>query len=111
MKHPIFWGLGLGLCFVALHFAALEAQPQSDSASVPQYSGQKLIRPENYREWIFLSSGLGMNYNASAGSPEAFTNVFVPQWSYRQFLASGKWPDKAIFVVEERGSQTKGSEE
>src|ERR1700737_3143703 len=40
---------------------------------------------------------------------EMFTNVFVPQWSYRQFLANGKWPDKTIFVVEERGSQSEGS--
>jgi hypothetical protein len=38
-----------------------------------------------------------------------FTNVFVPQWSYRQFLATGKWPDKSIFVVEERQSETNGS--
>ena len=38
-----------------------------------------------------------------------FTNVFVPHSSYRQFLASGKWPDKTIFVVEERGSQSNGS--
>jgi quinol monooxygenase YgiN len=76
---------------------------------MPRYAGQNLIRPENYREWIFLSSGLGMNYNPSPEGHEMFTNVFVPQWSYGQFLASGKWPDKTIFVVEERGSQNKGS--
>ena len=109
MKQAIFWSLGLALCFVALRFAPIHAQPQNNDASMPQYTGQKLNRPENYREWIFLSSGLGMNYNASAGSPERFTNVFVPQWSYRRFIASGKWPDKSIFVVEERGSQSKGS--
>ena len=50
-----------------------------------------------------------MNYNPSPGSHEMFTNVFVPQWAYRQFLASGKWPDKAMFVVEDRESQHKGS--
>ena len=38
-----------------------------------------------------------------------FTNVFVPQWAYAEFVKSGKWPDKTIFVVEERGSETKGS--
>jgi hypothetical protein len=43
----------------------------------PQYSGDKLVRPDGYREWIYLSSGLGMNYNASAMGPELFTNVFV----------------------------------
>ena len=38
-----------------------------------------------------------------------FTNVFVPQWAYSEFLKSGKWPNKTVFVVEERGSETKGS--
>jgi hypothetical protein len=41
-----------------------------------------------------------MNYNVAAGDPETFTNVFVPQWAYREFVATGKWPDKTIFLVE-----------
>jgi hypothetical protein len=104
MKRIIFLSLGLALCLAVLH-----ARPQDSNNPMPRYSGQNLIRPENYREWIFLSSGLGMDYNAAVGGPERFTNVFVPQWSYRQFLATGKWPDKSIFVVEDRGSQSKGS--
>jgi len=75
----------------------------------PQYAGTRLMRPEAYREWIYLSSGLGMEYNAAAGGAENFTNVFVPQWVYREFLATGKWPDKAMFVLESRSSETKGS--
>lgn len=104
MKHAMVWSLMLTLCFVALC-----AQPQDSNPSMPRYAGKDLIRPENYRGWIFLSSGLGMNYSPSVGGDEMFTNVFVPEWSYRQFLASGKWPDKSIFVVEERRSQTNGS--
>jgi cytochrome P460 len=104
MKGVMFWTLVL-----ALGFVTLRAAPQEPNPSMPRYSGQNLLRPENYREWIFLSSGLGMNYNPSAGGLERFTNVFVPQWSYRQFLASGKWPDKSIFVVEDRESQSAGS--
>jgi hypothetical protein len=50
-----------------------------------------------------------MEYNATAGDRENFTNVFVPQWAYREFLASGKWPDKTMFALESRSSQTKGS--
>jgi len=104
MKRVMLLSLALAVCFVALH-----ASPQDSNNPMPRYSGQNLIRPENYREWIFLSSGLGMDYNAAVGGPERFTNVFVPQWSYRQFFATGKWPDKSIFVVEDRGSQSKGS--
>jgi hypothetical protein len=76
----------------------------------PQYtSDNKLLRPENYREWIYLSSGLGMNYSPMATDHQMFTNVFVPQWACADFLKSGKWPEKTVFVVEEREEETKGS--
>jgi cytochrome P460 len=76
----------------------------------PQYTkDNQLLRPENYREWIYLSSGLGMNYNPGSSDHIMFTNVFVPQWAYAEFLKGGKWPDKTVFIVEERGSETKGS--
>jgi len=75
----------------------------------PQYtSDNQLLPPADYREWIFLSSGLGMSYSATPGH-EMFTNVFVPQWAYQEFLKSGKWPDKTMFVVEDRYATSKGS--
>lgn len=92
------------LCFVVLLGAASDVKP------VPQFTADnQLLRPENYREWIFLSAGYAMNYNASAGDHQMFTNVFVPQWAYKEFMNSGKWPDQTTFVVEERMSQSKGS--
>ncbi|HTR46805.1 MAG TPA: cytochrome P460 family protein [Verrucomicrobiae bacterium] len=106
MRRAVLIGVAAALC-VALGHAV--AAPPNDNDPKPQYTGDKLIRPEGYREWIYLSSGLGMNYNPSAGGGEMFTNAFVPPWAYRQFMASGKWPDRTIFVLEERASQTKGS--
>jgi Cytochrome P460 len=35
--------------------------------------------------------------------------VFVPHWAYREFMATGTWPDKTIFALEERASETQGS--
>ena len=75
----------------------------------PKYTGSNLLRPEGYREWVYLSSGLGMNYNPTAGGPERFTNVFVPQWAYQQFTSTGKWPDKTMFALEDRTAESKGS--
>jgi hypothetical protein len=97
------------LCLaVALVFGVLQAAPPEDP-SMPQFTkDNQLLRPDNYRDWVFLSSGLGMTYN-SPSDHQMFTNVFVPQWAYGEFLKSGKWPDKTIFVVEERGSESKGS--
>jgi len=94
---------------VAMAAAILVAASPDPGPGLPQYAGDnRLLPPADYREWIFLSSGLGMSYSAPAGH-EMFTNVFVPQWAYREFMKSGKWPDKTMFVVEERDSTSKGS--
>jgi cytochrome P460 len=100
----------LALCLsVALAFGVLLAA-SDDTSGRPQYNSEnRLLPPQNYREWIFLSSGLGMNYSTMSMGADAFTNVFVPQWAYQAFLKSGKWPDKTMFVVEERDAQSKGS--
>lgn len=75
----------------------------------PQYVGDQLTRPANYREWVYVSSGLGMNYNAAMGGAPLFTNLFVPRWAYDAFLNSGKWPEGTMFALEERTSENKGS--
>ena len=106
MRRVLLASAGLLLCLAIIYAAA---SGQDAGMPKPQYSGDKLVRPEGYREWIYLSSGLGMNYNPTPGSHEMFTNVFVPLWAYKAFVASGKWPDKTTFVLEERDQQTKGS--
>jgi hypothetical protein len=78
----------------------------------PRYTGDgRLLRPANYREWIYLSSGLGMTYgSASTGTePQRFDNVFVTPQAYKAFLQTGTWPDNAMFALEVRDSATKGS--
>ncbi len=77
----------------------------------PQYTTDGRLRfPRQYREWVFLSSGLGMTYGplASAGDPR-FDNVFVNPSAYRAFLDTGRWPDGTILVLEVRAAQSKGS--
>ena len=69
----------------------------------------KLMRPANYREWIYLSSGLGMTYGGRSTSEPAFDNVFVSPSAYREFLATGRWPEKTMFVLEIRNSESHGS--
>src|SRR5512143_1145609 len=84
-------------------------QPASDGPSL-QGDGQ-LAFPENYREWTFLSAGLGMNYGPNApaaGQPQSFTNVYVNPSSYRAFMKTGAWPDRTMFVLEIRGSASEG---
>jgi len=90
-------------------FALLAAAPEEKSPK-PQYDAKgNLMRPADYRDWEFLSAGFGMNYSPALGSHEMFTNVFVQRWAYQEFLASGKWPEQTMFVIDERDAQSKGS--
>lgn len=67
----------------------------------------ELARPADYREWVFLTAGLGMTYGPNAprpGQPAPFSNVFVNPDSYREFMQTGKWPNGTMFILEIRGA-------
>jgi hypothetical protein len=77
----------------------------------PRYTADgQLLRPDDYREWIYLSSGLGMTYGPAAeAGPPRFDNVFVTPAAYHAFLQTGTWPDKTMFALEVRHAATDGS--
>ena len=71
-----------------------------------------MLPPGNYREWVFLTSGIDMSYSAkTAAMPDhsTFDNVFVNPEAYRSFLESGAWPDKTVMILEGREARNKGS--
>lgn len=92
-------------------FTVATAAQQPAASDGPRYTGTELLKPDDYRGWMFLSSGLGMAYgpDAGAGRPPLFTNVFVNPSAYRAFLQTGRWPDKTMFVLEIRRARTEGS--
>jgi hypothetical protein len=97
-----------------LTIGARTADHTLNSDESPHFTSDgKLIKPEKYREWIFLSSGLGMSYGPVAASSHSsdppFDNVFTPPAAYEGFLRNGVWPDKTMFVLEVRTSVSKGS--
>ena len=70
------------------------------------------MRPANYRDWVFLTSGLGMTYGPAqpaAGRPPLFDNVFVNPQSYKAFVNTGRWPDGTMFILELRRSVANAS--
>jgi len=109
----------LGAILAVLAIAAIERTPRVSAFAAPKPAANpeftadgKLVRPEGYRKWVFLSSGYGMSYSQGASSDQdhlMFTNVFVPPADYDYFLVHGTWPDKTMFVLEMYGSQSKGS--
>ena len=98
------------LVFISVGAASLQVSSPDSRSDLPQYtSADELLRPENYREWIFLSSRLRVNSQAPSSEGETFGDVFVSRRAYRQFLATGSWPDKTVFVLERRMSWSKTS--
>ena len=98
------------LVFVSVCAVSLQVSSLGSRADWPHYAnGDELVRPEGYREWVFLSSGLRVSNNESCGEGATFTNVFVTPSAYHQFLTTGRWPDKTVFVEEKRASSNKGT--
>ena len=83
------------------------------SAAAPAYTANgEMLPPANYREWIYLTSGIDMSYApkpAGMADRSMFDNVFVNPEAYHSFLETGTWPDKTIMVLEVREARSKGS--
>ena len=77
MKNELCSVLVLVTCLALLAAAPEEKVPK------PQYDQKgQLIRAVDYREWMFLSAGYGMNYSPGPDGHEMFTNVFVQRWAF-----------------------------
>jgi Cytochrome P460 len=95
-----------------LFSCAVFAQDATLPSSFPGYTDDARLKfPAQYREWIYLTSGIDMSYSPTPAmaNHSMFDNVFVNPEAYKAFLATGTWPDKTVLVLEIRGAQTKGS--
>ena len=83
------------------------------ASTAPAYTKNgDMLPPSNYREWIYLTSGIDMSYSPKAAGMEnmsMFDNVFVNPEAYRSFLSTGTWPDKTVMILEGREARSKGS--
>ena len=105
----------LFLCIsLLLSFGAVPSSAQNNAATAsgqtPTYTADgKLMFPSQYREWIYLTSGVDMSYSPNAMDHSMFDNVFVNPDAYSSFLANGTWPDKTMLVLEARMAGSKAS--
>jgi len=84
----------------------------AQTAKGPDYTSDgQLKMPENYREWVYLTSGFDMSYSPGAQGADhhMFDNVFVDPASYKAFVETGTWPDKTMLALEQRMAEGKGS--
>ena len=83
-------------------FAAVQAQDT--------LTGDKMAVPSDYRQWVFLTSSLDLNYSTAATpSHHMLDNVFVNTAAYKAFLQTGTWPDKTILIKENRMAESAGT--
>jgi hypothetical protein len=74
----------------------------------PTYTADGQLRlPGQYREWVFLASGLDMSYDPKPTPMGAgmFNNVFVNPAAYKAYQATGHWPEGTELVLENRGAE------
>jgi hypothetical protein len=101
-------GLLIALMNTVLVLPVITRAAESESSEWASYSSEgQLLRPENYREWVTVGTGLNMTYGPAAQTSNdtpMYTNVLVSQAAYRGFMKSGSWPDKTVFILEIRRS-------
>ena len=101
------------LCVALLFQTDSGSKPASGPAvNTPRYTVDgRMEFPANYREWVYLSTGVNMDYNPSAMAMNhtMFDNVFVNPEAYKVFKETGKWPDKTMMALEGRVGESKGS--
>ena len=99
-------GLCISTAAVALGGWLLATMPMQ--AAVPNTAPATMDVPANYREWVYLTSGLDMTYTAEAAAAlppnhdGQFDNVFVNPEAYAVFKRRGTWPNQTVFVLENR---------
>jgi len=81
------------------------------STNAPVYTSDGNLKfPTQYREWVYLTSGVDMSYSPNMSMDHSmFDNVFVNPEAYKAFLQTGTWPDKTMLVLEARMAASKGS--
>jgi hypothetical protein len=97
----------VGLAFGTAFFLTVWAQITPGDG--PRYvNGTDLVRPTDYREWVYVGGGLGLTYDVGRNpqDPPRFGNVFVNPSAYRRFMQTGVWPDGTVLVLEVRFSET-----
>lgn len=104
----ILTGLFFSLSAPAPEASAQSKQVQSAKTETPAAvfeDKDTLLRPEGYREWVFVGSSTGLNYMpnpapASANADEDIKHVYINPSSYREFIKTGKFPEGTVMVLE-----------
>lgn len=97
-----------GILMFALSPLGARPAPAETPAVVPQYDRDgALLRPKDFYSWVFVGSSIGLSYSKSSdpSGPGMFHNVYTQPEAYREFLITGKFPEKTMFIIDMRDSR------
>lgn len=87
------------------------ADRASDKRPVEFEGKDTLLRPQGYREWVFVGSSLGLRYDENAEKPRSeeleYKNVYINPSAYREYRKTGKFPQGTVLVLETASAETK----
>ena len=97
--------------FTALFLVCAGVLAPEEHMPQPHFAeGNQLLRPQDYREWMFVGSNLNMGYNeAPAPASSNFHNIYIQREAYKNFAATGAFPDKTMLVMEVVAAGTNAS--
>jgi hypothetical protein len=99
----IFLLLSLAALLLAISFAhaGSTAAPAPPVMPLPQYdSAGALLQPKNFEHWTFVGSNMGMSYDTSdQKGPGEFHNIYTQSEAFDAYKATGKFPDKTMFLL------------
>jgi tetratricopeptide (TPR) repeat protein len=96
--------LSLPVFLGATIFGAAPAKPAA------RFEGKDtLLRPEGYREWVFVGSSLGLRYGEGKNEPERleYKNVYIDPAAYRSYKETGAFPQGTVVVLETAAGEEK----
>lgn len=92
------------LAVIAASVLAETSAPPPEGMVQPAYDDAgALIRPEGYREWIYVGSSLGLSYsrpNPEQVGPGIFHHIYIQPEAYKHYAATGTFPEKTMLVME-----------
>lgn len=106
--------VGFAVCvFAASVLADGKSASTPDGMVQPAYDEKgSLVRPEGYREWIYVGSSLGLSYSRpdeNATGPGMFHHIYIQPEAYKHYAATGEFPEKTMLVMENYSAGSKES--
>jgi YHS domain-containing protein len=72
----------------------------SETKAMPRYDSKGALQlPDNYRQWVFVGSSLGLSYSEGAPGMEMFHETLMEPTAYKAFVETGTFREGAMLAL------------